>query len=46
MSNELFFTQSKLRELYLNFFESKGHLKLESFSLIPDHRDKSLLLIN
>lgn len=46
MSSELFFTQSKLRELYLNFFESKGHLKLESFSLIPDHRDKSLLLIN
>ena len=46
MSSELFFTQSKLRELYLNFFESKGHLKLKSFSLIPDHRDKSLLLIN
>ena len=46
MSSGLFFTQSKLRELYLNFFESKGHLKLESFSLIPDHRDKSLLLIN
>ena len=46
MSSELYFTQSKLRELYLNFFENKGHLKLESFSLIPDHRDKSLLLIN
>ena len=46
MSSGLFFTQSKLRELYLNFFESKGHLKLESFSLIPDHHDKSLLLIN
>ena len=46
MSSGLFFTQSKLRELYLNFFESKGHLKLASFSLIPDHRDKSLLLIN
>ncbi|MCD7872273.1 MAG: alanine--tRNA ligase, partial [Clostridiales bacterium] len=34
-----------LREKYLSFFESKGHLRLPSFSLIPDH-DKSLLLIN
>lgn len=34
-----------LREKYLSFFESKGHLRLNSFSLVPDH-DKSLLLIN
>ncbi|MBQ6018923.1 MAG: alanine--tRNA ligase, partial [Clostridia bacterium] len=36
---------NELREKYLSFFESKGHLRLPSFSLIPDH-DKSLLLIN
>jgi len=34
-----------LREKYLSFFESKGHLRLPSFSLIPNN-DKSLLLIN
>lgn len=34
-----------LRRMYLEFFESKGHLRLKSFSLIP-HNDKSLLLIN
>ena len=34
-----------LREKYLAFFESKGHLRLPSFSLVP-HNDKSLLLIN
>lgn len=34
-----------LREKYLSFFESKGHLRLPSFSLIPNG-DKSLLLIN
>ncbi len=34
-----------LRESYLSFFESKGHLRLPSFSLVP-HNDKSLLLIN
>ena len=34
-----------LREKYLSFFESKGHLRLGSFSLIPNN-DKSLLLIN
>ena len=34
-----------LREKYLSFFESKGHLRLKSFSLIPNN-DKSLLLIN
>ena len=34
-----------LREKYLSFFESKGHLRLPSFSLVP-HDDKSLLLIN
>ena len=34
-----------IREKYLQFFESKGHLRLESFSLIPQN-DKSLLLIN
>ena len=34
-----------LREKYLSFFESKGHLRLPSFPLIPIN-DKSLLLIN
>ncbi len=34
-----------LREKYLSFFESKGHTRLPSYSLIP-HGDKSLLLIN
>jgi alanyl-tRNA synthetase len=34
-----------LREKFLSFFESKGHLRLPSFSLIPNN-DKSLLLIN
>lgn len=34
-----------LREKYLSFFESKGHLRLPSFSLIPEN-DNSLLLIN
>ena len=34
-----------IREKYLSFFESKGHLRLPSFSLVPDG-DKSLLLIN
>lgn len=36
---------NELREKYLSFFESKGHLRLKSFSLIPQN-DKSLLLIN
>lgn len=31
--------------MYLEFFESKGHLKMNSFSLVP-HNDNSLLLIN
>ena len=34
-----------LREKYLAFFESKGHLRLPSFPLVPIN-DKSLLLIN
>ena len=34
-----------LREAYLSFFESKDHLRLKSFSLVPNN-DKSLLLIN
>lgn len=36
---------NELREKYLSFFESKGHLRLPSFSLVPKD-DKSLLLIN
>ncbi len=36
---------NELREMFLNFFESKEHLRLPSFSLIPQN-DKSLLLIN
>ncbi len=36
---------NELREMYLSFFESKGHLRLPSFSLVPKN-DKSILLIN
>ncbi|MCD7827707.1 MAG: alanine--tRNA ligase [Clostridiales bacterium] len=36
---------NELREKYLEFFESKGHLRLPSFSLVPQG-DKSILLIN
>ena len=36
---------NELRRMFLNFFESKGHLKMKSFSLVP-HNDNSLLLIN
>ena len=36
---------NELREKYLSFFESKEHLRLPSFSLVPNN-DKSLLLIN
>ena len=36
---------NELREMFLSFFESKGHLRLPSFSLIPQN-DQSLLLIN
>ncbi len=36
---------NELRRMYLEFFESKGHLKMNSFSLVP-HNDNSLLLIN
>ncbi len=37
---------NELREKYLGFFESKGHLRLKSFSLVPPKDDTSLLLIN
>ena len=36
---------NELRRMYLEFFESKGHLAMKSFSLVP-HNDNSLLLIN
>ena len=36
---------NELREKFLSFFESKDHLRLNSFSLVP-HNDNSLLLIN
>lgn len=36
---------NEIREEYLEFFESKGHLRLKSYPLIPNN-DKSLLLIN
>ena len=39
------FGVNELRRKYLEFFESKGHLKMNSFSLVP-HNDNSLLLIN
>ncbi|MBQ3969857.1 MAG: alanine--tRNA ligase [Clostridia bacterium] len=37
---------NELREKFLSFFESKGHLRLKSFSLVPPKDDTSLLLIN
>ena len=40
-----FLGENELRRMYLEFFESKDHLKMNSFSLIP-HNDNSLLLIN
>ncbi|SFC71409.1 alanine--tRNA ligase [Clostridium uliginosum] len=40
-----FMKTNDLREAYLKFFESKEHLRLDSFSLVPQN-DKSLLLIN
>lgn len=36
---------NELRKMFLEYFESKGHLAMKSFSLVP-HNDKSLLLIN
>ena len=36
---------NELREKYLSFFEGKGHLRLDSFPLVPKN-DPSLLLIN
>ena len=39
------YSVNELRELFLSFFESKGHLRLKSFSLIPKN-DNSLLIIN
>lgn len=39
------FGLNELRELFLSFFESKGHLRLPSFGLVPEN-DASLLLIN
>ena len=39
------FGLNELREMYLSLFETKGHLRLPSFSLIP-RNDPSLLLIN
>ncbi len=39
------YSVNDLRRMYLEFFESKDHLKLNSFSLVP-HNDNSLLIIN
>ena len=36
---------NELRRMYLDFFEKNGHLKMNSFSLVP-HNDNSLLIIN
>lgn len=36
---------NELRKMFLDYFESNGHLRMNSFSLVP-HNDKSLLLIN
>ena len=45
MSNPKPYGVNELREMFLSFFESKNHLRLPSFSLIPQN-DASLLLIN
>ena len=45
MSQPKYYGLNELRELFLHFFETKGHLRLPSFSLIPQN-DASLLLIN
>ena len=39
------YSVNELRQMYLRFFESKGHLRMNSFSLVP-HNDNSLLIIN
>ncbi len=39
------YSVNELREMYLKFFESKEHLRMNSFSLVP-HNDNSLLIIN
>ena len=45
MKNPKPYGVNELREMFLSFFETKGHLRLPSFSLIPQN-DASLLLIN
>lgn len=40
-----FYGENELRRMFLDFFESKEHLVMKSFSLVP-HNDNSLLLIN
>ena len=45
MSEPKYYGLNELREMFLHFFETKGHLRLPSFSLIPQS-DASLLLIN
>ena len=40
-----FYGENKLRRMNLDFFESKDHLRMNSFSFVP-HNDKILLLIN
>ena len=40
-----FMGANELRESFISFFESKEHLRMESFPLVPKN-DKSLLLIN
>ena len=45
MSQPKYYGLNELREMFLKFFETKGHLRLPSFSLIPQN-DASLLLIN
>ena len=39
------YSVNELREMFLKYFEEKGHLRMNSFSLVP-HNDNSLLIIN
>ena len=41
-----FYGENELRRMYLEFFESKGHLKMNSFSLVPHNDNMFLSILN